>query len=633
MTPHPLRFAILALAAATIFPAPIDAQFSVRPGTSSIQGLLGSRPIRFAEPITGGYVLTHEHPMAGMAFGGNYAYAGSTSNYRDGMPEWSYGTCSGCFANRCDHAEVKGIFLGSQFGPDMGDHGRTRGPLPDSFSHLRYSTEWIRDAARPGSAYGDTRMKLMVAYAVESEPLCHLLQSYNVGGGGAGGDGYECVPGDSFRSLRRQVNAIKDWAARVSFAEIALDAWDARRIIGEGKLAIVLGVEADYAFGAESSSVDPVARLERYHRLGVRTFYLAHKVNSRLAGADVYRPKDTDLGKLIRAQQAVQGCIHYDDTAGLPSFPLVDGRHHFCDNDRKCGVDHIKGRSIFDRCNESIEEISEVNLASYLSRGDDEFNGFAIYPRTPGFGSRSGTRMVSGVERNELGLSSAGEAVVRRAMELGMIITLDHVSSRARDDIHRIAVDDFDGHPLNAFHNHPNERMHGYEKGIDPNRKPWKELPWNSEYDFDFAEREMIRETGGIFGLRLLPMRSTPYSASGVTATCVATSTETAKVLASLIDEGLSVGYSLDYAGGVPGLISRTERGCGLALGVDHLQRDRDGQITEGMAHVGNMERFHAELEAIGLRERYLDVLRNDGTEDFLRMWGKSEGYLTVAMP
>ena len=51
------------------------------------------------------------------------------------------------------------------------------------------------------------------------------------------------------------------------------------------------------------------------------------------------------------------------------------------------------------------------------------------------------------------------------------------------------------------------------------------------------------------------------------------------------------------------------------------------------MAHVGNMERFHEELEAVGLLDRYLDELKNDGVEHFLRMWGKSEGYLTASGP
>ena len=48
-------------------------------------------------PITGGYVLTHEHPTYGMAFGGNYAFAGKAGNYRNGVMEEGYtAECGGC---------------------------------------------------------------------------------------------------------------------------------------------------------------------------------------------------------------------------------------------------------------------------------------------------------------------------------------------------------------------------------------------------------------------------------------------------------------------------------------------------------------------------------------------------------
>ena len=50
-------------------------------------------------PITGGYVLTHEHPTYGMAFGGNYAFAGAPGNYRNGVMEEGYtAECGGCKA-------------------------------------------------------------------------------------------------------------------------------------------------------------------------------------------------------------------------------------------------------------------------------------------------------------------------------------------------------------------------------------------------------------------------------------------------------------------------------------------------------------------------------------------------------
>ena len=570
--------------------------------------------------ITGGYVMTHEHPTYGMAFGGNYAFAGASGNYRNGIMEDGYtASCGGCAAlSRCDHGEVKGSFTAAAgaLGRDMGDHSSHTGPLHDSNSHLRYSTQWIQQAFSPSEAiYQDTRMKVMVAFAVENEAMCEQLRDANLGNGGAGGDGYPCSTGDSLTSLTRQLDSIKAWvAAHGSWMEVAYTAADVRRIAAANKLAIVLGVEAEYAFGAESRTFDPVTRLEAYHAQGVRTFYLAHKINSRLAGADIYYPASTSAGKAIRATQAISGCLYYDDHVG--TFPLVEGNFNYCNNDSQCGQDAFKGKKLFDACNDRLGEISEANMADYvLLRGAGSFNGFDIYPRPPGFSGSGGSSMDGAVERNNLGLSVDGERVIRRAMELGMIVNLDHVSTRARADIHAIAVDEFDGYPLNALHNNPNEMLPA---------SPPSGSPAPHEYDFDREERDHIRTTGGIFGVRLGPLDSNGYSASGVTANCPRTSTETAKILAYLLDEGLNLGYSLDFATVTEGVHSRTFESCGTSLGTDEIHA-YGSRTTEGLSHIGVMKKWHRELESVGLKATYLDRLKNDGAEDFVRMWETSE--------
>lgn len=321
-------------------------------------------------PIRGGYVLTHEHPMNAMAFGGNYAFAGAPGNFRNGIMERGYtAECGGCRAgSSCDHGMVKGNFTASLFnalGGDMGPHKSHKGPVHDSNSHARYSTEWIKAAADANDAANSaTRLKLMVAFAVENEAMCEQLYYENKGRGGPGGDGYACSRGDSIDSLERQIAAMKAWAQEnASWMEIAYSAADARRIIATNKLAIVIGIESEYAFGAEDRTFDPVTRLDRYFDLGVRTFYLAHKINSRLAGADIYRAKDTKAGKAVRATQAISGCFYYDDNVG--PFPLKSANgHQYCDN--TCGPNKLKGNKIGDQCVGKLSEISEINMADYV---------------------------------------------------------------------------------------------------------------------------------------------------------------------------------------------------------------------------------------------------------------------------
>ena len=133
------------------------------------------------------------------------------------------------------------------------------------------------------------------------------------------------------------------------------------------------------------------------------------------------------------------------------------------------------------------------------------------------------------------------------------------VSSEARTRIHDISVTEFGGYPLNALHNNPSARLIG--SGND--------TPYPSEYDFTKVERDWVRDTGGIFGVRLAPLDSKEYAASGVTVDCPRTATENAKILAFLLDEGQRVGYSLDFAGGTEATFSRTNRACGTELGRD----------------------------------------------------------------
>jgi microsomal dipeptidase-like Zn-dependent dipeptidase len=587
-----------------------------------------AKPVVKPAPVKDGYVLTHEHPTYGMAFGGNYAFSGAPGNFRNGVMEKGYtAECGGCkMLSGCDHGEVKGNITAAtgSLGSDMGDHASLKGPVHDSNSHLRYSTEWVKEAFKPTEAeFQDSRMRIMVAFAVENEAMCEQLYYANKGKGGTGGDGYPCSKGDSLASLERQLDALKAWAAaNSSWMEIAYTAADARRIVNADKLAIVLGIESEYSFGAEDRTFDPVERLNRYYDKGVRTFYLAHKINSRLAGADIYHSNDSVGGKTIRATQAISGCFYYDDNVG--PFPLKNEQgHNFCNND--CGNNFFKGNKLgglTDKCAGKFSEISEVNMADYvLTRGGGTFNGFAIYPLPPGFKGSGGLRTDNNkVQRNNLGLSHDGERVVREAMLKGMIVNIDHVSSTARKEMHNLATQHFGGYPLNALHNNPNELLTG--AGTDAKA-------FRHEYDFDDTELNYISETGGFFGVRLGPFDAANYGESGVTANCAKTSTESAKFLAYLLKRNLKVGYSLDYATVTQGVHSRTMTNCGRELGTDYLHK-YGAEIADGLSHIGMMKKWHKELEVVGLKGEYVDQLKNDGAAAFVAMWEKAEAKSTV---
>lgn len=632
-------FGALLLLSGTARPQPTQATAAAQApkagsARSAIDRAKEERPTpKKRSPMPGGYVLTHEHPTNPMAFGGNYAFTGAPGNYRNGVMVKGQGTaCGGCkMLSGCDHGEFKGALIENVMGAsDMGDHPSHRSPKHNAFSHARYSTEWIKEAWKPTDPdLRDNRMRVFVAYAVENEAMCEQLYYVNKGKGGTGGDGYPCSHGDSLASMERQLDALKAWAKENSdWMEIAYTAADARRIAAADKLVVVLGIEAEYAFGAEDRTFDPVERLDRYHASGVRTFYLAHKINSRLAGADVYWPSYSTPGRTIRATQAIAGCFYVDDA--VAPFPLKNAEgHRFCDNN--CGKGYFKGNKLFgltEQCSNRFGEISEANMADYvLLRADDTFNGFKVYPRLPGFRSQAGIsidkRYGIDVERNRLGLSNDGERVTRAAMLKGMLVNIDHVSSQSRREMQVISKD-FGGYPLNAFHNNPNRMLIGNKGKLD--------TPFPHEYDLDDEELAMIRESGGFFGVRVGPVdahdRLTPKS--GVSVNCPKTATETAKILAYLIDQRLPVGYGLDFATVTQGVWSRTLADCGRELGGgDKLHRYGD-DVAEGLSHVGMIKYFHRELEAVGLNPHYLNKLKVEGPEAFVTMWERSEAKASV---
>jgi len=629
---------------------------AAKPSKTPIGGHLGRVDgildvLRPPNPLTKGYVLTHEHPMVAMSFGGNYAFTGSDSNYNPlhGIMDEGYSEeCGGCTiaGNSCDHGEFHGGLFEfiDVVGSDMSAHRSRHGPTQKSFSHVKYSTEWVREAFNPiEPEFNDARMRIMVAYAMDNETMCDSLYEYNLGNGGPNDDGWSCQRGDSLFSLDRQIRATKAWArANSDWMEVALTAADARRIVESGKLAIIIGIEADYAFGAESKTFDVVERLNLYHQMGVRTFYPAHKLNSRLTGADIYRSVEENPGRLLRINQAFAGCFYVDDNV-MP-FPLLKNEddpnsHNYCDN--TCGDNHFKGTGLNAACNAQANEVSNAAVMTMLpgKRRFKQLNGFRVYPKPPGFTGQFGSRVEpfpanwsqksknsTEIEYNNLGLSTDGRRVMAAAMKKGMIITMDHMSMRARVQLREMSRTRND-YPLNGFHNNPNAILVGGKKVKNT------KMQYPNEYDFEQRDFRAIKETGGIFGARLGPINvdedhpRMPASVRNIE-DCPGTATENAKALAFLLNNNVNVAYSLDYSTVTKGTFSATYANCGKPSGTDSFNEyEKDGEIheTEGLSHMGMMKKFHMELDRVGMPNAYLDQLKNDSAEQFLQMWEASE--------
>ncbi len=190
-------------------------------------------------------------------------------------------------------SEAIGTVAGSQ--GDTGLHlGRARVPedLPawDSIAHQQAHVSWLRSAHQRG-------LSLVVLSAVSFDFLCELLPR---GSGQPVCD--EMADVDRQLALARELDLANDWL------EIALSPADARRIIGQGKLAVVLSIEASHLFGRDTSK-NFVAELDRYYAMGVRTLQPVHETDNRFGGAATHQP-------LLQVAEFVENC-HVDHDCGL----------------------------------------------------------------------------------------------------------------------------------------------------------------------------------------------------------------------------------------------------------------------------------------------------------------------------
>src|SRR4029450_9977699 len=176
-----------------------------------------------------------------------------------------------------------------------------------------------------------------------------------------------CTHGDSRESVMRQIDELKQFAANHSdFMEIAYTPAQARDIINNRKkLAVVIGIEADYAGGTEKVPVDLTRRLQDYFRRGARTIYLAHMVNTRLAGSAQYV-------KELWGQQSMSNCFFLNKQCKSPDDSVPPEISFRVNNpDALCQTN--SAATYYDVCKATF-------LARATPPGPEVWDGFLHYP-------------------------------------------------------------------------------------------------------------------------------------------------------------------------------------------------------------------------------------------------------------
>lgn len=180
-----------------------------------------------------------------------------------------------------------------QYG-DVGYRYDTRGwpdfpwwPNHSQLTHSGYYYKWIERSYLAG-------LRLMVVDLVENQVLCNVQSTINPAGWvGAN----SCDTMDSIRLQAQRLYEMQDYidaqfgGPGKGFFQIVISPSEARQVIADGKLAIVMGVEASETLNCGGLDYCSIAKVEsglmELYDLGVRGIFPAHKADNQIGGSHV----------------------------------------------------------------------------------------------------------------------------------------------------------------------------------------------------------------------------------------------------------------------------------------------------------------------------------------------------------
>lgn len=370
-----------ALAALGTGPAPAAAASNwwepvARPAPDSQVNVTGE-PFRGtdAEGDVRGFVDAHNHLMSNEGFGGRlicgepFSPEGVAEALKD-CPEHYPDGALALFENITGGADGHHDPVGW---PTFGHW-----PAHDSLSHQQNYYAWLERAWRGGQ-------RILVQDLVTNGLLCSVYPARDRG----------CDEMDSIRLQAEKTYEMQDYVDAMyggpgrGWFRIVTDAAQARAVVAEGKLAVVLGVETSEPFGckqvlgiAQCDRGDIDRGLDELYGMGVRSMFLCHKFDNALCGV---RFDSGTIGAAVNIGQF-----------------LSTGT--FWTTEECTGAQQDNPIGLADPPAEAEDLLpAGVSVPSYDSR------------------ARCNTR----------GLSGLGEYAVRGMMDRGMMLELDHMSVKA----------------------------------------------------------------------------------------------------------------------------------------------------------------------------------------------------------
>lgn len=247
----------------------VDLQFSLTEGQpwTPLDKISGQDPVK-------GFADLHLHQTGAMAFNEGW-YWGS---HEPGSLEDRLPNCDGKHASYSQFEFVLKVpYVQSLLYSAAG-----KGNVDDflrSHHHITQRDHYVRSDDRKHQQVAFERLKqaherglsLIVSTTVENLILSYLMK--------ATGKGSDELTPMSMESIKRQIISLRKIDDQTDWFEVVLDPWHARRVINQGKLAVVIGAEFSDIFPASDGPWKQ--QLHDLYDLGLRHLQPVHKIDSR----------------------------------------------------------------------------------------------------------------------------------------------------------------------------------------------------------------------------------------------------------------------------------------------------------------------------------------------------------------
>ena len=278
--------------------------------------------------------------------------------------------------------------------------------------HQQMWVDWIERAHNGG-------LNIIVALAVSSHTLSFA---------GKTSGSY-----DDKQVMLNCIQGIKELVAHTTFMEIALSPQDVRRIVGNGKLAVILGSEMDNignfyspadkykkaTFNPNPTNEQIQTELDTLWELGIRYIFPVHLNNTIFGGTSLMIPTLNVANKFVTGAEFIPEQI----------------------NTKESGIGfHLQNPSV------GLNPIAKMFMPMLLPKNINpgKKSNYTFWDTLPGFG-----------HRNSLGITDKGKFAINYMFKKGFLIDIDHMSEKMATEVLNMAV--ANDYPVNSGHSGPRD--------------------------------------------------------------------------------------------------------------------------------------------------------------------------------